>query len=116
MGGIARENKFRLLHAGGVDDHVHLLLSLSKVLSISKAIQLIKGASSKWVHDTFPEHRMFEWQEGYGAFSISVSEKQRTIRYIDNQPDHHKKVDFKTEYLSFLDAHDIEYDIRYVFD
>jgi REP element-mobilizing transposase RayT len=116
MGGIARENKFRLLHAGGVDDHVHLLLSLSKVLSISKAIQLIKGGSSKWVHDTFPEHRMFEWQEGYGAFSISVSEKQRTIRYIDNQPDHHKKVDFKMEYLSFLDAHDIEYDIRHVFD
>ena len=116
MGGIARENKFRLLHAGGVDDHVHLLLSLSKTISISKGIQLIKGGSSKWVHDTFPEHRMFEWQEGYGAFSISVSEKQRTIRYIDNQPDHHKKVDFKSEYLSFLDAHDIEYDIRYVFD
>ena len=116
MGGIARENNFRLLHAGGVDDHVHLLLSLSKVLSISKAIQLIKGGSSKWVHDTFPEHRFFEWQEGCGAFSISVSEKQRTIRYIDNQPDHHKKVDFKMEYLSFLDAHDIEYDIRHVFD
>ena len=116
MGGIARDNKMRLVHAGGVDDHVHLLLSLSKTLSISKGIQLIKGGSSKWVHDTFPEHRFFEWQEGYGAFSISISEKLRTIRYIDNQPEHHKKIDFKTEYLSFLDANEIEYDIRHVFD
>ena len=116
MDGIARENKMKLIHAGGVDDHAHLLLSLSKTLSISKGLQLIKGGSSKWVHDTFPEHRFFEWQEGYGAFSISVSEKQRTIRYIYNQAEHHKKVDFKTEYLSFLDAHGMEYDIRHVFD
>jgi putative transposase len=116
LGGIARKNGMKLIHAGGVDDHVHLLLSLAKVLSVSKAMQLIKGGSSKWVHDMFPEHRLFEWQEGYGAFSISISEKQRTIRYIDNQPEHHKKVDFKTEYLSFLDAHEIEYDIKHVFD
>jgi len=116
MGGIARENKMKLLHSGGVDDHVHLLLSLPKTMSISKGIQLIKGGSSKWVHDTFPEHRWFEWQEGYGAFSISVSEKERTMRYIDNQPEHHKNMDFKTEFLSFLDAHEMEYDIRHVFD
>jgi REP element-mobilizing transposase RayT len=116
MGGIARDHKFRLLHAGGVDDHVHLLLSLARAMSIAKAMQLIKAGSSKWVHNTFPEHRSFEWQEGYGAFSISISDKQRTIRYIDNQREHHKKVDFKTEYLSFLDAHEIEYDIRHVFD
>ncbi len=116
MGGIARENKMKLIHSGGVDDHVHLLLSLPKTLSISKAMQLIKGGSSKWVHDTFPQHRFFEWQEGYGAFSISVGEKLRTIRYIDNQPDHHKKTDFKVEFLSFLDAHEMEYDIRHVFD
>lgn len=87
-----------------------------KALSNSTAMQLIKGGSSKWVHDTFPEHRFFESQEGYGAFSISASEKARTIRYIDNQPEHHKKVDFKTEYLSFLDTYEIEYDIRHVFD
>ncbi|NOT47519.1 MAG: IS200/IS605 family transposase [Acidobacteria bacterium] len=116
IGGIARENKMRLLHAGGVDDHVHLLLSLLKTMSISKAMQLIKGGSSKWIHETFPEHRMFAWQEGYGAFSISISDRQRTIQYIDNQPEHHKKVDFKTEFVSFLDAHEMDYDIRYVFD
>lgn len=116
MGGIARENKMKIVHSGGVDDHVHLLLSLPKTTAISKGIQLIKGGSSKWVHDTFPEHRRFEWHEGYGAFSISVSEKARTIGYIDRQPEHHKKYDFKTEFLAFLDAHEMEYMIEDVFD
>lgn len=116
IGGIARENGFRLIHAGGVDDHIHLLISLAKTMAISKAMQLIKGGSSKWIHDTFSEHRSFEWQEGYGAFSISISEKARTINYINNQAKHHKKVDFKTEFTAFLDAHEMEYDIRYVLD
>jgi REP element-mobilizing transposase RayT len=115
IGGIARENKMKLIH-GGVDDHIHLLLSIAKTMAISKAMQLIKGGSSKWIHDTFPEHRLFEWQEGYGAFSISISEKTRTIRYIDSQAEHHKKIDFKTEFISFLDVHEIEYDLQYVFD
>ena len=85
-------------------------------MSISKAMQLIKGGSSKWIHETFPEHRLFEWQEGYGAFSISISEKTRTINYINNQAEHHKKVDFKTEFIAFLNAPELEYDLRYVFD
>jgi putative transposase len=116
IGGIARENKMKLIHGGGVDDHIHLLLSIAKTMAISKAMQLIKGGSSKWIHDTFPEHRLFEWQEGYGAFSISISEKTGTMRYIDNQAAHHRKIDFKTEFISFLDIHEIEYDLQYVFD
>lgn len=116
IGGIARENGFRLIYGGGVDDHIHLLISLAKTMAISKAMQLIKGGSSKWIHDTFPEQKAFEWQEGYGAFSISISEKARTINYINNQAEHHKKVDFKKEFIAFLDAHEMEYDIRYVFD
>jgi putative transposase len=116
IGGIARENKMKLLSAGGIADHVHLLLSLSKTMNISKAMQLLKGGSSKWIHDTFPEHRLFEWQEGYGAFSIGNGERKRTISYIENQAEHHKKRDFKEEFLLFLDRHEIEYDIRYVFD
>ena len=73
FGGIARENKMRALSVGGIEDHVHVLLSLPSTMPISKAMQLIKGGSSKWVHDTFPEHHAFAWQEGYGAFSIGVS-------------------------------------------
>lgn len=116
IGGIAKVHKMRLIAAGGVSDHIHLLLSIPKTLDISKAMQLIKGGSSKWIHDTFPEHRSFEWQKGYGAFSISVSEKRRTIDYINNQPEHHRDRDFKTEFTLFLDRNEVEYDLQYVFD
>lgn len=116
IGGIARKNRMKVIAIGGVDDHVHLLLSLAKTMDIAKAMQLIKGGSSKWVHEEFPEMRSFEWQEGYGAFSIGVGELERTVRYINRQAEHHKKKDFKVEFLSFLDAHGIEYEPRYVFD
>lgn len=116
FGGIARENKMKLVAAGGVQDHVHLLVSLPKTIDIAKAMQLIKGGSSKWIHDTFPEHRVFEWQKGYGAFSIGIREKERTIDYISNQAEHHKTRDFKSEFLLFLNKNEVEYDSRYVFD
>jgi putative transposase len=74
LGGIARTHKMKALAIGGVEDHVHLLLSLPSTLAIAKAIQFIKGESSKWVHDTFAEHQKFAWQEGYGAFSIGISQ------------------------------------------
>jgi REP element-mobilizing transposase RayT len=116
IGGISRENGMKLIAAGGIADHVHLLISLSRTLSISKAMQLIKGGSSKWIHDTFPELRLFEWQEGYGAFSVSLSNREKVIAYINSQPEHHKKQDFKSEFITFLELHEIEYDERYVFD
>ncbi len=116
IGGNARENKIKLLAAGGVDDHVHLLISMPSTINISKAMQLIKGGSSKWIHETFPGHRLFEWQEGYGAFSIGISDMDRTVKYINDQAEHHGKMDFKTEFLIFLKKHGIEYDERYIFD
>ena len=116
IGGIARENKIKLLAAGGVDDHVHLLVSMPSTISISKALQLIKGGSSKWIHETFPEHRLFEWQQGYGAFSIGIGDIERTINYINNQAEHHGKMDFKIEFRAFLKKHGIEYDEQYIFD
>ena len=116
IGGIAKKNRMRLISAGGIEDHIHLLISLSKAMDISKAMQLIKGGSSKWIHDEFPQLRMFEWQEGYGAFSIGIGEVKRTVDYIERQAEHHKAKDFKTEFVSFLDRHFIEYDERYLFD
>ena len=104
-----------LIAAGGIEDHVHLLISLPGTMSISKAMQLIKGGSSKWIHDTFPEHRSFEWQEGYGAFSVSIRNKSKAVAYINDQREHHKKQDFQAEFISFLNHHEIEYDERYVF-
>jgi REP element-mobilizing transposase RayT len=114
MGGIARKNKMRALAVGGVEDHVHLLLSISTTISIAKAMQLIKGGSSTWVHDSFPEHHQFEWQEGYGAFSIGIAQVPDTKTYIANQREHHRTKTFQEEFIAFLERHGIEYDPRYV--
>jgi REP element-mobilizing transposase RayT len=102
------------LEIGGVEDHVHLLLSLPATLPVSKAMQLIKGGSSKWVHETFPDQRLFAWQEEYGAFSVSVSQLEKTAGYIRGQPEHHRKQTFQDEFLMLLKKHGVEYDERYL--
>jgi putative transposase len=113
-GGIARENSMKALVIGGTQDHLHLLISLPSTLSIAKAIQLIKGGSSKWVHDSYPQHQEFSWQEGYGAFSVGISQVEDTIAYIQTQEAHHHKQTFQGEFLAFLKKHGMEYDERYI--
>ena len=98
LGGIARQNKMKAIEIGGVEDHVHILLSLPSAMAISKALQLIKGGSAKWIHETFPEHRLFAWQEEYGAFSVSVSQLDKTMEYIQGQEAHHRKMTFQEEF------------------
>ena len=115
IGGIARQNHFRALAIGGTADHLHTLLSLPATMDIAKAVQLIKGGSSKWIHDTLNQHRKFAWQEGYGAFSVSASQLDRTIAYINRQKQHHRRRGFEEEFIEFLDRNGIEYDRRYVF-
>jgi putative transposase len=115
LGGIARENGMKAIVIGGTTDHVHALLSLPAMMSFAKAVQLIKGGSSKWVHDTFTEYRKFGWQEGYGAFSVSSSQAQKTIAYIQRQKEHHHKKSFQDEFIDLLEKHGIKYDRRYVF-
>ena len=115
IGGIARENKMKAIAVGGTVDHLHALLSLPAMMSFAKAVQLIKGGSSKWIHDTFDEHRKFAWQEGYGAFSVSSSQAQKTIAYIQRQKEHHRKRSFRDEFIDLLEKHGIEYDRRYLF-
>ncbi len=110
LGGIARENKMKALSIGGVEDHVHALLSIPSTISVAKAVQLLKGNSSKWIHETFPNLRLFEWQEGYGAFSISMSGLEDTTRYIQYQKQHHANLSFKEELIVFLEKHGIEYE------
>jgi putative transposase len=115
IGGIARENRMKAIAIGGTIDHVHALLSLPAMMSFAKAVQLIKGGSSKWIHDTFREHHKFAWQEGYGAFSVSSSQAQKTIAYFQRQKEHHHKKSFQDEFIDFLEKHGIKYDRRYVF-
>ena len=85
-------------------------------MTIAKAVQLIKGGSSKWVHDTFPQHSVFAWQVKYGGFSVSVSQLEKTILYIRHQKLHHRKISFKEEFLALLQKHRIAYDAPYLWD
>jgi putative transposase len=116
VGGIVRQNKMKAIEIGGMEDHLHVLLSIPSTVSIAKAVQLIKGGSSKWVHETFPEHRLFGWQEKYGAFSVSVSQLDKIIHYIKGQKEHHRKITFQEEFLALLKRHRIEYDAQYLWD
>ncbi len=109
LGGIARENKMTALKVGGIADHVHILLSLPSSVAIAKAVQLVKGNSSKWIHETFPQHAAFQWQEGYGAFSIGVSGIDDTVAYIERQVEHHRTKTFKEEFEAILKRHAMKY-------
>jgi len=115
IGGIARENKMKALVVGGIQDHIHALVSIPSTITISKAVQQIKGASSKWIHETFPAEKDFAWQDGYGAFSVSSSMTGDVIRYIKGQEDHHRKKTFQEEYLELLEKCGVEFDPKYVF-
>ena len=115
IGGIARENRMKALAIGGMFDHLHALLSLPSTMSFAKAVQLIKGGSSKRIHDSMAKYQKFEWQEGYGAFRVSASQVKKTIAYINDQKQHHRKRTFKEEFIELLDKHQIEYDTRYLF-
>lgn len=85
-------------------------------MSISKAAQLIKGGSSLWIHNTFNELSDFAWQEKYGGFSVSVSQLDTLIKYINNQEEHYRTVTFQEEFLLLLKKHRIEYDPKYLWD
>lgn len=115
IGGIARESGMKALAIGGTPDHLHTLLSLPATMSVAKAVELLKGGSSKWLHDLSPDYRKFAWQDGYGAFSVSASQKDKTIAYIRGQKEHHQKRTFQEEFLEFLNRHGVEYDPRYIF-
>ncbi len=114
LGGIARENGIAPLNVGGIEDHVHLVLGMPPTLAPSKMVQLLKGGSSKWIHDTFPALRGFGWQDGYGAFTVSKSNVPEVIKYVQDQREHHRTKTFKEEFRAFLDRHGIEYDERYL--
>jgi REP element-mobilizing transposase RayT len=109
LGGIAKQNQMKAFAIGGMSDHVHILASLPSIISVAKAVQLLKGNSSKWIHETFPRLRSFEWQEGYGAFSIGVSGVDETKAYIRKQKEHHRHRPFRDELAAMLRKHGLEY-------
>jgi len=114
MGGVARHDGGKALRIGGTANHVHLLLSLRPVVSVSDVLRRLKGASTAWVHDTFPGSGDFSWQDGYAAFSVGQSDSREVSDYIGRQEEHHRKVTFEDEFLAILAENGIEYDPRYV--
>lgn len=113
--GIIQNDRHKMLQVNSMPDHIHILIGQRPYQSTSTLVQNIKTSCSLWINDNkFTESR-FAWQEGFGAFSYSKSNLNRVIRYIQNQEQHHKKVNFQQEYIAFLDAFEIEYDEKYIF-
>ena len=108
IGGIVRNRKGDLLAAGGIPDHIHLLVRLAADRSISDVVRDIKSNSSGWLHgrNVLP----FAWQDGYGAFTLSPSAIPGVMSYIDNQEDHHARETFRDEFLTMLTASGTPYD------
>src|SRR5947207_3084243 len=90
FGGTLRSAKCTLLAAGGMPDHVHLLVGMNKELAVSECLRHIKANSSAWIHKTFPQLQSFAWQAGYGAFAVSYSGLDAIKNYIANQEEHHR--------------------------
>lgn len=116
IGGLAHEHKAILLAAGGIEDHIHLLLRIHPSFAISDTMKLLKANSSRWVNESRKIRTKFEWQRGYGAFSVSQSMADVVKGYIGRQREHHRTMTFREEYLEMLKRHEIEFDERYVFD
>lgn len=116
IGGTVKDHKAVLLEAGGIEDHIHLLMKLHPQFAISSTLQLLKANSSRWINQHRRTPSRFEWQRGYGAFSVSQSMVLTVKKYIVNQREHHRTQDFEREYLQLLRLHEIEFDERYVFE
>jgi putative transposase len=114
MGGIVREMGGSALIIGGTADHAHMLLSLPPTQCVADALRVIKTNSSRWVHETWPVRRDFAWQTGYGAFSVSESNREAVARYIADQEKHHRRLSFQEEFIRLLKKHKVPYDERYI--
>ncbi len=116
MAGTARELSGFAIKVGGFYDHAHLLVRIPAKIAVSDFVGHLKANTSKHINDTSGVIRKFGWQDGFGAFTVSVSAKDRVVAYIENQMEHHNKQTFEDEYLNLLAKHEVEYDPRFVFD
>ena len=116
IGGVIRNINGVSIQVGGRPDHIHILASMPKTMSLAEFVRTIKSNSSKWIKTLDGYYEPFMWQEGYGAFSVSASVLDKTAKYIKNQKVRHRDRTFIDEYKQFLDAYHVEYDERYAFE
>ena len=113
---ICRDLGAELVHVGGVADHVHIVTTLPRTLSQADLVEQIKKVSSKWIKTLDARYRDFFWQRGYGAFSVSPSQLEALLQYIEAQQEHHRTRTFQEEYRELLHRHGVDFDERYVWD
>lgn len=113
---VARNAGCDCPRVGGVADHVHLAIRLSRTMTIAAIVEELKTSSSKWLKVQTPELGGFAWQRGYGAFSIASADLDALFAYIENQEEHHRAKTFQDEYRAFLVKHGVTFDERYVWD
>jgi putative transposase len=114
IGGIIQK-RGNLLEIGGIENHIHLLIELSNLDDFTALIRNTKSFSTSWIKKEFPLNKNFAWQDGYGSFSVSCSQIDKTRAYIKNQKQHHQRLSFEQEFLQFLKAHKVKFDERYIF-
>jgi putative transposase len=101
---------------GGATDHVHVLAGQSRTIALAEWVKEVKRASSLWAKQRSPDWGLFQWQAGYGAFSVGQSQKEPVRQYIDSQIEHHGQWTFQDEFRLLLRKHEIAFDERYVWD
>ncbi|MBL0921557.1 MAG: IS200/IS605 family transposase [Phycisphaerales bacterium] len=114
IGGVIRSEGGTLLCAGGVEDHVHLLIQCRADGAFSDLMRALKAKSSRWIHETFPDRADFAWQEGYAAFSVSRSGEAKVRTYLAGQREHHRTMSFLEELEELLTLHGVEFERKYL--
>jgi REP element-mobilizing transposase RayT len=113
---VARGTGCECFRVGGVADHVHLAIGLSRTVAVANLVEELKTSSSKWLKVQSPALAKFAWQRGYASFSVGPSDLQALLKYIDGQEQHHRKVSFEDEYRAFLKKYGVAFDERYMWD
>ena len=116
LGGTGKAIGTPTLRVGGTEDHVHILLTLSRTLTIADTMEGLKTSSSRWMKSKGESLQDFYWQNGHGMFPVSPSNLAQVRDYIANQETHHRKMTFQQEYRLFWTKHGVEFDERYVWD
>jgi putative transposase len=112
--GVARKIGGEAIEIGGMPDHMHALVAIPATLTVAELIQKLKANSSRWMHENGAS--AFEWQKGYGVFSVSASATESVRSYIRNQAEHHKRHTFEEEFVSLLKRYGIEYDAERILE
>ena len=113
---IGRDHDCEVYRVGGIADHVHLAIRLSRTVTLAALVASLKTNSTKWIKRQGPQYSDFRWQQGYGCFSVSASHFDKLVAYLDQQEEHHRKTTFQEEFRFLCQRYRVEIDERYCWD